>query len=835
MSNMLQTDIGTAIESLFDREKYLRKYPDVQILGMDPLEHYLHIGRYLGRSPGFDLSGVEGIGFSPSAVVPFSSFGTIRHNPLISILVVSYNSGRDLHILFDSIAAQTYMNYEVILIENGDENTEPLLQNFFKNAQYHKTDNVGFAEGNNIALQMSKGELVVLVNPDTRLSPDMLQELLECLRFDESAAVAVPKIYFFERFIQLRIRANAPFSIERERILNGLEYRKLFVCSGVDEENMLRSNNEGLLALNLPYERPRIASAVLYGDSSLSLCETQIGFAPVERKIQKPSSTFEVNISFDAENCVSARYLVNNAGSALNEDGMPFDRGFGQFDDGSYYSKAYVQALCGCAALIRRSAILDRKLFFGPMFAYYEDSELSYSLGKQGYRILYQPASEVFHRHSESTDERSLSWSVLVNRSKQLYTAVTEDEDADLRSFSVNYPDQFSGPLREKLETLDERIRIAGNFKALMRSPRRTVCIYNSYFSSMGGGEKHALDLAELLSIDSDVYLASEIDFDVSKLESYFDVNLKRVRKIICNNIDTHFTSKFEVFVNSTFLSDLIPAAEENLYIVSFPQREVSRQFIKSYRFLHNSPFTQKWADKYWGAHRSATVLPIIGQNKPSVSAGLMAKNRVILSVGRFTYEGHCKNHHLIAAAFREVISERKISSDWCLELVGSCDFSQLSALKYYDDLLTSSFGYNISVLANVERSDLDKAYANAAIYVHATGLGIGADRPECHEHFGITAFEAMANGCLPVVYHLGGPAEQILGLHQAKTFEDFDGLKNAIVAAVETFEAEPNCSSAAHFHAAAIQENNKTTLCEIMESILGYNRSGNAPSKERE
>lgn len=35
----------------FDAEWYLQQYPDVAVLQMDPVEHYLWLGARLGRSP----------------------------------------------------------------------------------------------------------------------------------------------------------------------------------------------------------------------------------------------------------------------------------------------------------------------------------------------------------------------------------------------------------------------------------------------------------------------------------------------------------------------------------------------------------------------------------------------------------------------------------------------------------------------------------------------------------------------------------------------------------------------------------------------------------------
>ena len=50
-------------------------------------------------------------------------------NPLVSILVVSYNSGDDLIELFDSINKQTYKNLELILVENGSQKSDVYLNN----------------------------------------------------------------------------------------------------------------------------------------------------------------------------------------------------------------------------------------------------------------------------------------------------------------------------------------------------------------------------------------------------------------------------------------------------------------------------------------------------------------------------------------------------------------------------------------------------------------------------------------------------------------------------------------------------------------------------------
>lgn len=709
----------------------------------------------------------------------FEGFGIVQHIPLISVIVVSYNSGSDLATLLPTLKSQTYQNFELLVLENGTEDTEEICRNHFESYQYFKEDNIGFAAGNNRCYTASNGEFIALINPDTRLENNFLQELLDAIRYDEHAAIVAPKINFYKKFVRIEIEGEEKFSIGLSGFMAGLPYRKYFVRSGFEEHGEVRSDEYNSIKVDLPHphEQSNIP-LVVTAELGVKRLKVTIGYKTEWVQLKEIDARKRlITLQFDSDSYSSARYLINNAGSGVTENGQPYDRGFGEFEEGQYLSKTYLSAFCGCAALIRKAAIIDRKIFINEFFAYYEDSELSWWMQNNKYRILYCPTALIYHRHSESMDERSATWSCLVSRSHKLYSTITSNKFIEEHGeFCGDYHTLQKPALEKLLRCLDKSVSKSERYENLTKKDVATVCIYNTYFSSMGGGEKHALDVAALLQDKFEVYLASEVDFDISHLQSYFGVNIKQCKKLISTRIDTYFTSKFDIFINSTFHSNLDPAAKQSFYIVSFPHKHINKNIIDKYHFLHNSPFTNRWANEYWGEHRSSLVLPIIGY------AGLEApknieKKKLILSVGRVTSEGHCKNHHLIIQAYKSAIDRKLLEADWELVIAGSCDISNRPAMEYYHLLLDLSAGYNVRLEINIKRITLENLYNNAFIYVHATGLGIPQDQPEKHEHFGITPHEAIRYGCYPIVYHLGGPAEQVKLLEYSTTFATLNEL----------------------------------------------------------
>jgi GT2 family glycosyltransferase len=82
----------------------------------------------------------------------------------------------------DSLKAQTFQNFETILVDNGstDGSAEFAQKRYGEFIRVLRNkENLGFAGGNNVGIQAARGEYIVLLNNDTWADPHWLEELVK--------------------------------------------------------------------------------------------------------------------------------------------------------------------------------------------------------------------------------------------------------------------------------------------------------------------------------------------------------------------------------------------------------------------------------------------------------------------------------------------------------------------------------------------------------------------------------------------------------------------------------------------------------------------------------
>lgn len=123
-------------------------------------------------------------------------------SPLVSIIIVTYNSEDDIVECVNSVLQQEYQNIEIIIVDNAskDDTVETVWKNFGSNMKIRlvrNSRNDGYAGGNNLGFYHSTGDLIVILNPDTVVDKEWLSEMLRVYQKYENAGIVCSNVLLF--------------------------------------------------------------------------------------------------------------------------------------------------------------------------------------------------------------------------------------------------------------------------------------------------------------------------------------------------------------------------------------------------------------------------------------------------------------------------------------------------------------------------------------------------------------------------------------------------------------------------------------------------------------
>jgi len=121
------------------------------------------------------------------------------NSPLVYIVILNYRNYADTIECVHSVEAIKYHNYRIIIIDNGSDNeSEEILRGKFHKHVFIQTgENRGYAAGNNAGIEYALNagaDYVLILNNDTRVEPDFLEELVDYAESNPRAGVLGPKI-----------------------------------------------------------------------------------------------------------------------------------------------------------------------------------------------------------------------------------------------------------------------------------------------------------------------------------------------------------------------------------------------------------------------------------------------------------------------------------------------------------------------------------------------------------------------------------------------------------------------------------------------------------------
>lgn len=386
-------------------------------------------------------------------------------NKLVSIIIVNYNGK---HLLEDCLESLSKLNFpqsklEVIVVDNNsqDNSISFIKKNYPNIILVEAKENTGFTGGNNLGLEKTNGEYVVLLNNDTIVEKDWLKELIKASS-DPKVGIATSKLVYDKNFFELSIESD---QISRSKIDNGIDFTPVgliiedVVChnkknsdlvwykSGFYEKkegNLITRWTEGKSKILLPYGKKdkEKYTIKIHGYPSKNKLTTPLKIKAGKKEIYSGtiSSNEVIQFKFEVKRSEIKNdfiTLIQNAGNVIFKDGFSKDIGsvlrikenerleFYEEDNKFFDKERYVLGACGAAFLIKRRVIDKIGFLDGNYFMYYEDVDFSLRAWRTGWDIKYAPKAIVKHKHKASTGKFESEFFLHMVERNHLATVIT--------------------------------------------------------------------------------------------------------------------------------------------------------------------------------------------------------------------------------------------------------------------------------------------------------------------------------------------------------------------------------------------------------------------------
>jgi GT2 family glycosyltransferase len=364
-----------------------------------------------------------------------------------TVVIVSWNRADLLRRCLPAVLAQELDpgdEFEVLVVDNGSrDGTAKMLARDFPGVQVVRNrENLGFARGNNIALQRVTSPFAVLLNNDAVPQPGWLRALLAPFAAPggEVLGATGSKSLFSGSWeaIHLRTPRFDPLSDDRRPLglrLVSATVNDVDVLSDVlgsvhgVEPGFRWTRPRGALYLPRPGPEPLVIELGFVNGQERSPAPLVVRWRTGRLRVSvEDHSTTSVTIETDGG--WPPEPLINSTGGVLLENGAGGDRDWCRPDDGTFDEAADLFYGCGNGLAIRTVAGRQVRWFDDALFLYYEDVDLSWRLRSRGWRIRYVPDAVVVHDHSATSSghpeltafylERNRLLTLMVNASLRL-------------------------------------------------------------------------------------------------------------------------------------------------------------------------------------------------------------------------------------------------------------------------------------------------------------------------------------------------------------------------------------------------------------------------------
>jgi glycosyltransferase involved in cell wall biosynthesis len=123
-----------------------------------------------------------------------------RAVPSVSVVIPAYNCAAYIAEALDSVFAQTFKDFEVVVVNDGSPDTEDLeraLEPYRGRVVYLRQENRGVSAARNTGIRAARAPLVAFLDADDLWEPSYLEEQVTAMREDRTLAVRYPNTLIF--------------------------------------------------------------------------------------------------------------------------------------------------------------------------------------------------------------------------------------------------------------------------------------------------------------------------------------------------------------------------------------------------------------------------------------------------------------------------------------------------------------------------------------------------------------------------------------------------------------------------------------------------------------
>ncbi len=136
----------------------------------------------------------------------------VRQGPIVSVVIVTYNvSDLVIQCLQSVILSEVTFGLEIIVIDAGTDGSADRIRSRYPGITVIEApENPGFATASNLGLRRSRGNFLLLLNPDTIIPPNALSLAVAGLEANPGHGIVGPKLVRADGTLDLSARRSFP-------------------------------------------------------------------------------------------------------------------------------------------------------------------------------------------------------------------------------------------------------------------------------------------------------------------------------------------------------------------------------------------------------------------------------------------------------------------------------------------------------------------------------------------------------------------------------------------------------------------------------------------------